>query len=142
FKTLQPVVFMGKVFHFAPAEYSLGRREIKDQYGTYFLTLTVTGWVDLFTRAKCRNIILKNLSYCQQSKGLLLFGYVLMSNHLHLLAAASEESSGLSGILRDFKSYTSKRMAEVVAQYPGEYRRSWMKPIFSQGETDDRAPHG
>jgi putative transposase len=59
--------------------------QIKDQEGAYYLTLQVVGWVDIFTRQIYRDIVIDNLRYCQQNKGLTVFAYVLMSNHLHIL---------------------------------------------------------
>ena len=48
---------------------------IEDQEGLYFLTLQVVGWVDLFTRQTYRDIIIDNLNFCKNKKGLNLFGY-------------------------------------------------------------------
>ena len=70
--------------------------------GMYFLTMTVVDWVDVFTRPIYKHIIVDALKYCQQHKGLRLYAWCLMSNHLHLIAAA-EEGRNLSDILRDFK---------------------------------------
>jgi putative transposase len=33
----------------------------------YFITTTVVDWVDIFTRPKCKHIILDSLACCQQS---------------------------------------------------------------------------
>lgn len=95
--------------------------------GLYFLTFQVVGWVDIFTRKIYREIVLKNLLYCQENKGLNLFAYVIMSNHIHLVAQSEYES--LSGIIRDFKSYTGKKILEAI-QDPTESRRDWMKLVF------------
>ncbi|SDF06094.1 Transposase IS200 like [Mucilaginibacter pineti] len=72
----------------------------------YFVTLTVTDWIDVFTRRIYSDFIIENLNYCQQNKKLNIYAYVLMTNHLHLIANA--EDGSLSNILRDFKTYTSK----------------------------------
>ena len=135
FPLLQPVTFMGKAYPTAAENlFSQGHHEITDQFGVYFLTLTVTGWVDLFTRGQCRNIVLDSLAYARKAKGLRLFSYVLMSNHVHLLAAAEKESQGLSAIIRDVKRHTSKRLIETVHDHPREFRRHWMEQIFSHSD--------
>ncbi|PTX19580.1 transposase IS200 family protein [Pontibacter mucosus] len=68
----------------------------------YFLTMTVVDWVDIFTRPVYKHIIVDALKFCQDEKGLKLYAWVLMNNHLHLIAAAAE-GKNLSDILRDFK---------------------------------------
>lgn len=44
---------------------------IIDKEGIYFITFAVVGWVDVFTRKSYRDIVIKNLQYCQKSKGLI-----------------------------------------------------------------------
>ena len=75
---------------------------ITDQYAIYFLTFTIVGWVDIFTRKECKDIIVDSLKYCNSNKGLSIHAYVIMSNHIHLIVSAREDSGGLSGIIRDF----------------------------------------
>ena len=94
----------------------------------YFLTMTVVDWVDVFTRPGYRHIIVEALRYCQRHKGLELYAWCLMSNHLHLIAGAAE-GKGLSDILRDFKRYTSRAITDSVQRDP-ESRRQWMLHRF------------
>ena len=68
----------------------------------YFLTITVVDWVDVFTRPGYKHEIVNALRYCQQSKGLELYAWVIMSNHIHLIAG-TKDGFNLSDILRDFK---------------------------------------
>ncbi len=82
--------------------------QIKDQSACYFLTLQDVEWVDIFSRQIYRDIIVENLSYCQKHKHLSIFAYVIMSNHVHILLKSEDEN--LSGTIRDFKSYTSKKI--------------------------------
>jgi len=65
--------------------------QIKEQDKLYFLTLQVTEWVDIFSRQKYRDIIIENLSYCQKNKGLEIYAWVIMSNHIHLLVKSEKE---------------------------------------------------
>jgi len=97
---------------------------IRDQEAPHFLTLTVCGWIDLFTRKSYRDLILENLNYCINEKGLEIGAWVIMSNHVHLIATATGKEP-LSAILRDFKKFTSKRMIEMVKSNE-ESRRQWM----------------
>ena len=94
----------------------------------YFLTLTVVDWVDVFSRPIYKHHLVESLKFCQQKKGLELYAWVLMSNHLHLLASAAD-GFNLSAILRDFKKFTSKKITESILTEP-ESRRKWMLNQF------------
>lgn len=102
---------------------------ISDQYATYFLTFTIVGWVDIFTRKEIKYIVIDSLKYCQNNKGLTIYSYVIMSNHIHLIARASQESTGLSDIIRDFKKFTSKKIMEFIKNDKRESRKDWIKLI-------------
>jgi REP element-mobilizing transposase RayT len=101
--------------------------QIKEQEGAYYLTLQVVGWIDIFTRQVYKDIILQNLRYCQQNKGLTIFAFVIMSNHIHMLVQS--QKAELSNTLRDFKSYTSKVIIETI-KTENESRREWMLNYF------------
>jgi len=62
-----------------------------DKDGLYYLTFSNCRWVDVFTRKIYRDIVIESFAYCQKHKGLELFAYVIMSNHIHLLAAPIQE---------------------------------------------------
>ncbi len=72
---------------------------IEDQNATCFLTFTVTDWVDIFTRKDYKFVITDSLTYCIRNKGLTVFAWCLMSNHLHLVCCA-EEGFEISNIIR------------------------------------------
>lgn len=101
--------------------------KITESEGLYFLTFQIVGWVDLFSRKIYRDIAINSLAYCQKYKGLQIFAYVIMSNHIHLLARS--ETGDLSGVIRDFKNYTSKKFLEVLED-KCESRSDWLKVVF------------
>jgi REP element-mobilizing transposase RayT len=101
--------------------------KITEKEGLYFLTLSVVDWVDIFTRQIYRDILIDNLRYCQKNKGLVIYAYVIMSNHIHLLGQSLEEN--LSGTIRDFKSYTSKLILETINSNI-ESRKNWLLKHF------------
>ncbi len=103
--------------------------KITNQQGLHFLTPTIVGWIDVFSRQSYRDLIISSLQYCQKEKGLNLHAYVIMTNHLHLLASA-QEPARLSDILRDFKKYTSSRIIKMAKEEP-ESRRSWLLHMFA-----------
>ena len=58
---------------------------IKDQHAVYFITSTVHQWADVFTRQDYANIVIESLKYCQKEKGLKIYAWVIMTNHIHLI---------------------------------------------------------
>ena len=96
----------------------------------YFLTLTLVGWINLFDRACYKNILVENLQYCQQKEGLEIFAYVIMSNHLHMIARRNSEQD-LTELLGRFKSVTSKRLIKEIIDNPEESRRDWLLYQFN-----------
>lgn len=104
--------------------------KITDQHGLYFLSFTVVGWVDVFTRKETKQIIIDSIKHCCDNKGLLIYGYVIMTNHLHLIARANDPEIGLSEIIRDFKKFTSKEIIKWVNESNKESRKEWMQMVF------------
>ena len=100
---------------------------IYDQTIPYYLTWTTVDWIDIFTRQRYRDIVIESLKHCMQHKGLILYAYVIMSNHLHLIAQA-KQSFQLSDIVRDCKKFTSKQIIEAMHVQP-ESRRSWLTTV-------------
>lgn len=115
------------------------RYKIFDPAAAYFLTLTVVGWIDLFTRKAYKDILIESLEYCQNNKGLIIYGFVIMSNHLHLIAQAGGEIP-LQDILRDYKKYTSRQLVKAV-QSPKESRRQWLLHQFKYYARINRRDH-
>jgi putative transposase len=107
-----------------------GGYRIADKYATYFLTFSVVGWIDLFTRKECKDILIESFKYCQEHKGLMMYAFVLMESHLHLIASADHKSTGLSDIIRDYKKFTSKRIIQWIQDNKVESRREWLDMIF------------
>lgn len=103
--------------------------QITNQGGTYFLTLQVIDWVDIFTRKNYPNIIIESLDYCRKNKGLEIWAYVIMSNHVHLIVRAKDEN--LSAVLRDFKRHTATKILKTISTIP-ESRRDWMLERFEK----------
>jgi REP element-mobilizing transposase RayT len=101
--------------------------KISEQDKLYYITLQVVDWIDIFSRQKYRDIIIENLTYCQKNKGLDIFAWVIMSNHIHLIVRS--ETAELSATLRDFKSYTSKVILEEI-KTSSESRKDWMLQLF------------
>ena len=104
----------------------------------YFITMTVVDWIDVFTRQNHREAIIESLKYCQNKKGLIIYAYVIMSNHIHMIIDTKDEIP-LKDIIRDFKKFTSKKIITQIQNEP-ESRREWMLKLF-EDEAEESTKH-
>lgn len=82
----------------------------------YFLTFTVKNWYYVLDRHNRFEILSNSIKYCQKNKGLKLYAYIFMINHIHLIASTSD----MIIFVRDFKKYTSNEMQKnIIALDPG-----------------------
>jgi REP element-mobilizing transposase RayT len=102
--------------------------QIYDQNKLYYLTFQIVQWVDVFTRNAYKQIIISSFDYCRNNKGLELYAYVIMTNHIHLIARAKEPFR-LSDIIRDFKKFTANQLLPLMQQ-SSESRSDWMMKRF------------
>lgn len=102
---------------------------IRNQHLPHFVTFTVTGWVDVFSRESYRKIVVESLRYCINNRQMLLYGYVIMSNHIHLILQSGDGK--LSDLIRDSKKFMAKSILDAIQSEP-ESRREWMLEIFSR----------
>ncbi len=116
---------------------SKGGYKMFDQGGMYFVSFAVVHWVDAFTRKEYRDILIESLRHCQNEKGLVIYGWCIMSNHIHLIISAKENN--VSDVLGDFKKFTSKKIVAAIQNNPTESRKEWMLKIFKEaGDANSR----
>ena len=95
----------------------------------HFVTFSVVGWIDVFSREQYKELFLESLKYCQQKKGMVLHAWVIMTNHVHLII--SSISNKLEHVVRDLKKFTSKQISKAIKENNAESRKEWMLNIFS-----------
>ena len=95
----------------------------------YFTTTTVIDWMDVFTRPQYKHIVVESLGYCQENKGLDIYAWVLMTNHLHMIVGIRGENT-IGDLLRDFKKFTSKKIVKAIQDNQQESRKNWMMNRF------------
>lgn len=78
----------------------------------HFLTATINHWQPLFTRTETANIVLDSWRFLQQEADFKIYGYVLLENHLHLIAASAD----LSRDMQRFKSWTARQLVDYLQQ--------------------------
>jgi len=76
----------------------------------HFITCTTVNWLSLFSSQPIAQMILDSLSYLQKHKRIELYAYVIMENHLHMIAS----SSRLSREIGSFKSFTARRIIDFL----------------------------
>jgi putative transposase len=86
------------------------RYRICDNPHPHFLTCTVVGWAPVFTRPEIVEIVLDSWRFLQENGRLNLFGYVILENHLHLIASADD----LAEEIGDFKSFTARQIIDLL----------------------------
>ena len=84
----------------------------------YFITATVVEWLPVFASTACCDIVVRSLEYCCEHKGLAIYAWVILDNHLHAILAAPD----LSAVLRDLKSFTAKQLVQQIKLE----RREWL----------------
>jgi REP element-mobilizing transposase RayT len=103
----------------------------------YFTTSTVVDWLDVFTRPIYKHILLESLEYCQVNKGLDIYAWVLMTNHLHMIVDTSGPDS-IGDVLRDFKKFTSKSIVKAIQENEQESRQEWLMNRFRFRAANDK----
>ena len=98
----------------------------------HFMTHTIVDWVDVFTRRELADVVVNSLNYCIENKGLEVYVWCLMSSHLHMIAATARAKDDLSGVMRDFKKFTSKEIIERISEI-NESRKDWLQKHFQTG---------
>ena len=88
----------------------------------YFLTFTVKNWYYLFDRNNRFEILSNTLKFFQKHKGLKIYGYIFMLNHIHLII----QSNDVISFVRDFKRWTSKELKNDLVKYEPEVLKLFM----------------
>jgi REP element-mobilizing transposase RayT len=92
------------------SKYKSGENEVP-----HFVTFTIVGWIDVFTRALYKDILVDSLAFCTKNKGLELHAWVIMTNHVHLIISTKQNS--ISDFVRDIKKYTRLIQLEISGDY-------------------------
>ena len=101
--------------------------QIDDQEGIYYMTFQIVDWIDIFSRQIYRDIVIDSLKYSIENKGLVIYAFVIMTNHVHIIAQSS--NAKLSDTIGDIKKFTSKTIIHTV-QTRNESRADWMLNRF------------
>ena len=95
-----------------------------DQDKLYFVSVAVINWIDLFICNEYSDIMLESWRHCQEYKGLEIYGWCIMSSHIHMIIGTHGDK--LDNIMRDMKKHTSVALKKAIKEHPEESRREWM----------------
>lgn len=99
--------------------------------GIYFVSFAVVEWMDVFTRKDYKDILLESFRYCQNEKGMEIFAWCIMTNHVHsVFRSTGAREPGL--LLGNFKRYTSNELVKAIQHNPKESRREWLLEQFKK----------
>ncbi|GAB63256.1 MAG: hypothetical protein DWB56_02980 [Candidatus Jettenia sp.] len=74
----------------------------------YFITCTTVNWIPIFTTPYMFEIAAESLRFLRSDGLFKLYAYVILENHLHMIAASEELSKNIGR----FKSYTARRIID------------------------------
>ena len=108
---------------------------IHDPTHLYFVTATVVEWIPLFKHSKYAEVILSSLIWMQKEKRLLLFAFVIMPTHAHILIKPENQTIGEAA--QQFGSFTAHKILKKVRE---DGKTDWLK-IFEKEKRDPRHKH-
>jgi len=88
--------------------------KVFDSNNVYFITFTLVEWIRLFHIPAYVGIIVDSIKFCQENKGLGLFGYCIMPSHIHLIARS--EKQPLGAVVRDIKKFTAYQITQKLKE--------------------------
>ena len=86
------------------------RYRFGDDAYPYFMTWTIVGWLPVFTRQESTKIIYNSWRFLQLEREFQLLGYVILENHVHLIATAPN----LASAVKCSKSFTALQLVELL----------------------------
>ncbi|MEA4909629.1 MAG: hypothetical protein VB089_18550 [Anaerolineaceae bacterium] len=85
---------------------------LEDDAAPYFITATVINWLPLFSNPEIVQNLFDSLQYLIDNDSLRLHAWVILENHLHLIAGAPQLSQALSR----FKSFTARKSIDYYKE--------------------------
>ncbi len=97
----------------------------------YFVTCTTVNWVPVFTSRAMFDVIIECIRFLMNEGSLKVYAYVILENHLHLVAGAED----LSKQMGRFKSYTARR----IIDFAESGNHAWLLRQLREGKSRFKA---
>jgi REP-associated tyrosine transposase len=98
--------------------------KFQDPDKLYFVSFAVVYWIDVFIRNEYKDIVLDSWRYCIMEKGMELYGWIIMTSHIHMIVGSHGQR--LDAIMRDMKKHSSRELKKAILANQGESRKEWM----------------
>lgn len=99
------------------------RYKIYEPTQPHFITCTILHWIPIFTRTQTTDIIFESLKYLQKTDNLKIYAYVILENHLHLVA----QSDDIAKSMAKFKSFTAR---EIISYLKKENAKTILEQLI------------
>jgi len=86
------------------------RYKIYEPTHPHFITCTILHWIPIFTRTQTTDIIFNSLKHLQKTDNLKLYAYVILENHLHLIASSNDIGKSMAS----FKKFTAREIIDLL----------------------------
>ena len=103
--------------------------KLNNHKAAYFVSFVVVEWLDVFTRNEYKNFLIESLQYCQREKGMEIYAWCIMTNHVHLIFRSTKDQKP-ELLLGDFKRFTSKAIVRAIQENPKESRKEFLIEQF------------
>jgi REP element-mobilizing transposase RayT len=97
--------------------------------GLYFVSFAVVYWLDVFTRKQYIEILIESLKFCQKDKGMEIFAWCIMTNHVHLVFRIVTDDKP-EQVIGDLKRFTSKKIVNAIINNPNESQKEFFLNMF------------
>lgn len=114
--------------------------KFSDKLATYFITSSVVGWADVFTRNEYKDILVNSFKHCQINQGLQVHAWVIMTNHFHMICSF-KEGNDPGMVIKNIKSFTALKIIDAIINNTKESRREWLLPLFEQYGATKKSNH-
>lgn len=101
----------------------------------YYITIVVYNRLQIFTSPSFIIPLIDSLNFYRYNLDFKILGYVIMPDHVHLIIWP-QGAATISDIMRDFKTFTSKR---IINQAKAEKRKDWVQAFQLAGEQTGRS---
>jgi REP element-mobilizing transposase RayT len=86
------------------------RYKIYEEHYPYFITSTIKDGLPLLSKPELAHIVFESLTFLQVERKVIVYGYVIMTNHFHAIVKGED----LAKKLRLTKSFMARRMVDVM----------------------------
>ncbi len=100
---LSPTRFNWKII------YIYRMNKINFKYHAQFFTATILEWKKLLVNDECKEIIMNSLKFLHQEKSIIVYSFVIMPNHLHIIWQIQDEFEKEKIQMR-FLKYTAQQI--------------------------------